>query len=422
MAGQQRTSATPGRQSVKVLLPVLLAFPLSGIAAELSFKGMADLRLSHTDAEDSYVNGGIGKFRYNEGSQLSVAQAAISAKVDWNENLSLTAVGNGFADGVEDAFGLTELYLKYRSLPSENGLRHTIRAGAFYPAISLENTGTAWSTTRTLTPSTLNSWIGEEIRLQGIEYQLENLGKFNQRDYDLRFRSALFWNNDTAGALLAWHGWTQSSRQTLLHEKLVLPDFPARQGDLAEQAALSDPFHEEDDRAGFMLSLEAHWPRKGMVQLGYYDNRGQPYTVDEGNYGWDTRFLFSGFQYRLSPSWQISGQLMSGDTLMQSPLRQDVVNNRFDSAYLMLSWRKGSHLLTGRAEAFQVDDRDNTVGDNNNEEGYGATLSYRYRYNKQWFLFAEYNYLNSDRAARQYTNIDTEQTEQQLQFGSRYYF
>lgn len=403
-------------------LPLMALVSPSVQAVEAELAGIMDMRYSLTDGIDSYVNGGLGKFRYDDGEQLSIAQAGLVGTLEWDNNLSLHAVANGYLDGVEDGLGLTEIYLKYRTLPSQSGLRQGLRLGIFYPAISLENNATAWSTPNTLTPSTMNSWVGEELRSTGLEYTAEWLGRFTGRPYDLKLQGSVFVHNDPAGAELSWHGWMQSSRQTLLHEKLPVQNMPARQGVLSQQAGASDPFHEEDDRPGYTLSGEVKFPRKGLLQLGWFDNRAIPYEQTNGQYGWRTRFGWAGFRWKLPGRFSLSGQVMQGDTLMQKPSREDVVNNDYRSGWLALSWSAKPHRITGRVEEFSVTDNDRTWGDNNDEYGKAFTLAYRYQLQKNWFLLSEFNWLQSTRGGRTYENQPVDLVERQLQFASRYYF
>ena len=107
---------------------------------------------------------------------------------------------------------------------------------------------------------------------------------------------------------------------------------------------------------------------------------------------------------------------------MQSPLRRDVVNNDYKSAFIALSKRIKKHRMTIRLEEFSVTDNDLTVGDNNNEYGKSATLNYTYRYSKPVFLSLEYNWLNSYRPARMYTEQAIDLTERQWQLATRYFF
>lgn len=393
------------------------------LALEADIKGLVDLRLQQADGLDSYVSAGQGKLQTSHGSQLSLAQLAVVPELSLSDNLTLTTAINSFADEEKQTLGITEAFLRYHGVPNpESGLRQSWRLGVFYPAISLENQAVAWSSPDTLTPSTLNSWIGEEIRTTGFEYSAEWLGKLRQKNYNLKLTGSAFTNNDTAGAMLAWHGWTLSSRQSVLGERLDIPATPAQANLLSEQADASNPFHEGDDKLGYSLIAEWQQPRKLLLQWGYYANNATPYQETHGQYGWDTTFGFGGFRWQIDRQWQLSGQLLSGSTLMQSPQRQNIVENDYRSAYLSLGWKQGPHRINGRIEEFSVTDHDQIAGDNNAEQGKAFSLSYRYRLAKQWFMLGEYNWINSTRPARTYQQDDAKQIETQLQFGVRYYF
>jgi hypothetical protein len=73
-------------------------------------------------------------------------------------------------------------------------------------------------------------------------------------------------------------------------------------------------------------------------------------------------------------------------------------------------------------EVFSVNDLDNTLGDNNKEDGNATTFSYRYTLTKGSYIQTEYNYIKSAR----YSRLDYAQplnlTEQQLQLAFRQFF
>ena len=404
---------------------VLLALGLvsfNSYALEADFSGLLDLRLGHSHGLDSYVSGGQGKLQHSPGTRLSLGQASLISDLTLTDQINLIGVLNGFSDEDKSRLGVTELYLRYRGLPDDSGFRQGLKAGLFYPAISLENRARAWSTANTLTPSTMNSWIGEELRATGLEYTAEWLGKFRDKSYDLKLNGTVYFNNDTAGSMLSWHGWTQSSRQTVLGEELEIPYFPALDNDLSAQARDSDPFHEEDGKPGYMVSLELNLERRRQLQLGYYDSNANPYSETNGQYSWHTKFLFAGINWPIDRNWSLQGQIMSGDTLMQSPQRVDVVNNTYQSAYLSLGWKSGRKRLNARVEEFSVTDRDNTYQDNNKEYGKALTLSYRYQFARQWFMLGEFSWLDSHRPARWYQGEAVDQVERLSQLGVRYYF
>ncbi|NQZ81125.1 MAG: hypothetical protein HRT52_08940 [Colwellia sp.] len=406
-----------------LLLSILLSS--ASMAYEQSFKGLIDIRAVHVNSDsnaDSYLSGDYGKFRYGQGTSIALSQLAIQYKNEFYNQYAVVVVANAFADDNQTNVGITEGYLSYKGLPSASGWRYKAKLGLFYPQISLENNATAWSTPYTLTSSTLNNWVGEEFRHSGGAFTLEKLGKFSKSKHDFSLDVALFQNNDTAGAMLAWHGWALGSRQTLLQEKLTLPDFSAREGMLKAQAAHSDPFIELDSRWGIHLVGQWRWQHKLKANIGYYDNNADTTVVKKGQYAWSTKFSHMGFKYKLNKQLELIAQYMKGTTFMQSPYGDKVVDNDFYSTFIMLRKYWQQHHIALRIEAFSVDDNDSTEGDNNDEDGTAITLSYRFKLGASSFIHTEYNWLESTRASRSYVWQPIELTEQQLQVAYRYYF
>src|SRR4029077_16419632 len=72
--------------------------------------------------------------------------------------------------------GVTEAYLQFRPYPF-SGYRLRIKAGAFYPPVSLENRAAGWESPYTLSYSAINTWLGVEVRTLGVEAQLDWLGR-----------------------------------------------------------------------------------------------------------------------------------------------------------------------------------------------------------------------------------------------------
>ncbi len=395
------------------------------MAGEHSIKGLVDIRAHVVDSNanvDSYLTGDYGKFRFNDEAGIALGQLGLQYHGSFDHNLSVKVVANAFADEVSTEFGLTEAFIQYKSLPSASGWRFKGKLGIFYPLISLENNATAWSTVNTITSSTLNNWVGEEFRHAGVAFSFEKLGKFVNSPHNLLLDVSLFQNNDTAGAMLTWHGWALGSRQTLLQEKLTVQKFPARYDLLSAQAAHSDPFVELDDRWGGHIVGQWQVQNKFKLNLGYYNNNAEKGLVKQGQYTWTTDFIHGGLKYKLAKGTELIAQFMTGNTLMTSPLNEKVVYNDFDNAFVLLRKQFARHQISTRIEVFSVDDLDDTVGDNNNEDGHAFTLSYRYQLNRQQYLLAEYNWLSSERKSRAYQNQAEGLIEEQYQIAYRYYF
>ena len=416
------------------IVSILLLFKSNLMAAEFKIHGILDLRASITDSLDkSYLEAGQGKFATSNGKQLSIAQAGTELAIIWENGLSAHGVINAYLDPKTDnqnVIGFTEAFLKYRTIPNTAGYRFQIKTGIFYPEISLENNAYAWASRDTLNSSMINTWLAEEIRVLGSEFKITRLGRINNNKFDLSLSSSLFVKNDPAGAMLSWHGWTMSSRQTLWTESREIPWFPAREsdGDLAAQAASSDPFLELDNQLGYHIRAEWLLHNQGAISAGYYDNRATPYYAEDGQYGWGTEFFHLGLKWSLTKNLSIISQYLSGKTIMQSPDKQDVVNNDYASGFVAMTykWREwldnNKHKSTLRIEQFSVTDNDNTEGDNNEEDGKALTLNHTYRLTRNWFLSSEFNYIDSYRPARAYEDQSIDLIEKQFQLSARYFF
>ncbi len=394
-------------------------------AIEHTVKGILDIRAFHVSSDaknDSYLTGDYGKFQYNQGSGIALGQLGLQYQMALDNGFSFRLVANGYSDDIKTKAGLTEGFLSYKGLPSQNGWRQHAKLGVFYPKISLENIATAWSTPYTLTSSTLNNWIGEELRHTGLSYGIEKLGKFHQSPHNFGIDLSVFQRNDTAGAMIPWHGWTLGSRQTLLNETLVIQHFPARQYKLAAQAPESDPFLELDNRFG--VHIRGHWQYQNNLKLdaGFYDNNAKKGIVESGQYTWTTQFYHLGLKYSIDKSRQLIAQYLKGTTLMTSPYLEDVVKSKYDNGFIMLRQRMKSHHLALRLEYFSVDDLDGTIGDNNDEDGKAITINYRYQLERNQFIMLEHNWIDSTRKSRAYQQQPIELTERQWQVAYRYYF
>ncbi len=87
--------------------------------------------------------------------------------VKFSDDLSVLVVAR--ADE-EDVRGIDALEAYAAWHPASDGpLNWSVKAGAFFPTISLENDDLGWTSPYTLTPSAINSWIGDELRTIGSE-------------------------------------------------------------------------------------------------------------------------------------------------------------------------------------------------------------------------------------------------------------
>ena len=284
--------------------------------------GVAEVRYAHTDDTKSWLDGGLGKTRYGSkqgrsADEFAVPLVALLVDADYQEvvtahvHLDLDAEPDAALD--RGRVGLVEAYIGYRNDLSRL-FRLRLRGGLFFPPISLEHPGPAWTTVYTITPSAANSWVGEEIRTAGLEARLGVVSGQNE----LWLTGAAFGGNDPTGTLLAWRGWALHDRQTMSGEKLPLPPIssigPA--GLFSRQAPWDSPIREVDGRVGFYGGARVKVAGRLDLDGLYYDNRGDPAAFDGKQYAWATRFWNVGARLRLSAGLDLLGQYMDGSTAM----------------------------------------------------------------------------------------------------------
>ena len=276
------------------VLPLVAGLGVSAPALALEFSGLLDLRATATNTARSWTEEGSGKTRYDRsGAALRLGQALLRAEGDVGEAVRATLVGLNAYDDRSQLIDVSEAFLHWRPLPA-GPWRSRVRLGAFFPASSLEidYDDIGWTPTRTLSSSAINSWIGEEIRPVGVEYDLLHKGLGALEGHRFGLSAALFGGSDPAGTLLAWRGWSVGDRITGLSEPLRLPDLPVlRPGaELAQQDRNLRIGRELDDRLGYYAA--ARYAYREVLELAAlrYDSRGDPLRLREGQYSWDTRF------------------------------------------------------------------------------------------------------------------------------------
>ena len=240
-----------------------------------SYRGILELQLSHADSLPSWLNDNSGKFRFAEedNDRINIGTTGI----DWQYQLTHTAQFKGsviYNADPDHELSFTELYWRYRPIPNSQW-RADYRVGSFYAPLSLENRGPLWTSSYNISPSVINSWIGEELRTLGVQGRWTLQGKHRGSPNDFTITSALFAANDTTGALLAWRGWVKSDRQTGIGQSLPLQSLPTfNEGNVFDQQHQETyPFREIDHRLGFYVGTEWKHRKKLRLSLLYYDNQ-----------------------------------------------------------------------------------------------------------------------------------------------------
>jgi len=245
----------------------------------------------------------------------------------------------------------------------------SLKTGAFFPTISLENDDLGWTSPYTLTPSAINSWIGEELRTIGSEGIVRyDTGSFGT----LSFTGSVYCCNDPAGVLIADRGWAMDDRPSGLFSDVRLPEATVKLFHMADNR--TPMFDEIDGTPGWYAGLGWQMAGIGKLTVLRYDNEGNPFRRS-GNYtAWDTRF----WSYGARTSWNdlvLIGQGLQGQTVIGSAF--GLSYTFFQSAFLLASYDlEGIGLDDWRAslrgDAFQTRHSGTSLM---NEDGHAGTFA-----------------------------------------------
>ncbi len=395
-------------------LAIVLAAGLSPALASAAgqFDLSVDLRLIAADARTSYLDGGLGKLRFDEdhdGLQVGRIRAAWSQPIGEAFYLHLDASLWDFDDTVP--FDLTEAYLEYRPYPRE-GWRSRIKLGAFHAPISLEHREAGWTNPYLIDSSAINTWLGEELRTIGAEYSLEWLGARTGHDFDAGFEAAIYGYNDPAGVLVASRGWTLHDRQTTLFGKVGEPGVGAVPGRVL--------FDEIDDRPGYYFG--AHLRYLGRIELRYlhYDNRADPEEFDPAinDFAWQTRFDSIGLRAETPGGWTFITQWLDGSTIAEPETGYETW--KFSSTFALVSKAFGKHRISARADWFDTDHVRTSWPPPVEESGSALTAGYSYVRDDHWSIAVEAMQVKSDVSQRAALGEPANATEREFQLRVRY--
>jgi hypothetical protein len=386
---------------------------------------MLDARLVLADGRTSFVDRGLGKTRFDGTAQGDFKLQAVPIEADliWQPRFTDTFVGNvsvAWQKDQENDADLLEAYLTFNPRRSGN-VGYSLKAGLYWPEISLEHaTGGAWSTVYTITPSAINAWVGEEVKVVGAEATLHaTLG-----EQDLSLTAGVFGFNDTSGTLLSFRGWALHDIKATAFGHFKLP--PLNSFITHAQEHRTRSLIELDNRAGFYGRAE--WRPSSSVVLNafYYDNRGDPEAFNHVlQWGWRTRFLNLGLVADLGPSTRLIAQAMLGTTKMGfAPLPTGVpwVKTRFRSAFALVTHTIGAGAVTGRVETFDTRERGSQMADaDESENGWAMTAAVRWPLANRLNLFVEALHVESERGTRTvYFGLPAEERQNVLQASVRF--
>jgi len=309
---------------------------------------------------------------------------------------------------------LIEAFLSFKPLP-DGGTHFSGRAGLFWPQVSLEHEGANWQVADMITPSAINSWIGEEVKVVGAEASVaQDIGAAQ-----LSGTIGIFGFNDTAGTLLAFRGWALHDLKATAFGKQQLPTL----GEIWEyaQATKTKPLIELDDRPGFYGRLALRMAAPVTLSAFYYRNRGVPEAVTSAlQWGWDTRFWNIGARIDISEDTKILAQALTGTTEMG--FEEDGiywVETRFRSAYARLSHRIGAVTVSGRFDWFDTRERGTWMEPGDSEDGWAGTVDADWKLSKHVSLLGELLHIDSERGTRVRVGVEPKQRQTVVQLALR---
>jgi hypothetical protein len=386
-------------------------------AQDFTVHGYVEVRGAAGSNETSWLDGGLGKSRFGDGDGPGTGNAALAARWQLTPALSATTELQ-FAPQLDPSLDVIDAYLAYRPV-STTPWRWSMKLGAFFPPISQENDAVGWTSPWTLSPSAIDSWVGEELRTIGVEGRLEHRGD----RATVQGFAALYRGNDPAGELLSARGWALGDLTTGLNGRLREPDAYAGRAH-ATVPMRYRPFDEIDGRPGWYAGMSADAPGVGTLTLLRYDNRGDPAQEEEHAgrdvYAWHTRFWSIAGRTRARDMVLIA-QAMDGSTAFE-PVPGLLLDTRLHAAYLLGAWERGAWTPALRLDLFALRQLPEMLAQPLSEHGNALTVALNWRPRERVRVTGEWLRIDSHRDQRVAAGLASHQIDQQLQLSLRLSF
>jgi len=397
--------------------------PATDIFSRNTVSILLDGRLVFANGAESWVDRGLGKTRFDgtHDGDYRILPTPAEAMVLWTPRFtrSLSAnVSAGWQRDQDNPFDLIEAFLQFN--PERSGsVGFSARGGLMWPEISQEHsTGGAWSVVNSITPSAINAWIGEEVKVLGVEGTLH----VSASEHEFAGTLGIFGFNDTSGTLLSFRGWALHDLKATAFGYFPLP--PQNEFITEIQQDKTKSLKEIDDRPGFYARLDWRPPWPMGLNLFYYNNRGDPEAFTKaGQWGWRTRFWNLGFNVDLGASTRLIAQGMTGSTIMGFETDgKRWVHTHFKSAFALLTHQlSDSWAISGRIEAFGTDESGSEMShDDESEDGWSWMAAARYTINDNLTAFVEALNVRSDRGTRNRLGLDSFQAQTVFQASLRF--
>ena len=379
------------------------------------FNVVLDGRLLTTPPSVSFLDGGLGKTRYGHeprAVEAKLAQAAVLGRVELRPDLSIRVHANVDAEhNFKRRADLVEGVIRYNPAIGDTASLD-VRAGIFFPTVSLENTDMAWLSPYTITFSAINSWIGEEVRSLGAEAG----PSFRINEAQLRLFGSIMRGNDPNGTLLAWRGFALHDRVSGFSDRLPLPAlasfhlptlFPDQPGHV-------QPMREVDRKWTWSTGLSLTHPKYRIKAL-YQPQTANPAAFDGEQYAWRTGYWALSASRSVGPV-EFLAQGLDGETRMGLVTGgRNAIIAKFQAAYVMASWADSEttrHRVTARYDLFRVRDMDDfRIEDPNDETGSAWTFAYAFAPANHHRITAEVVRIDSTRSNRRDLGLDPRAVE-----------
>ncbi len=374
---------------------------------QLVFDGQLDLRWVHATGELSYLNGGLGILRFDpEHEDLRLGRAFLASRWRVSDTVTLHAVVDTYGDHDRNPVDLSEFWAEVRPFPT-SAVRWRTRLGAFYMPVSLENRGHGWSDAYTITPSALNTWLGEEFRTIGAEFEARWLGASRGYLGDLALIGAVYGWNDPAGMLIAERGFALTDRPSTLFGGLGRPPITF--------------YHEIDRKPGYYTGLS--WRHHDRLELRAlrYDNRADPGAATSAGYAWRTRFSSVGARLEPTARWTFVAQYLDGDTVIAPDSAGEYqFRMTYQAAFALASFEWRRERLTARYDDFRTHQLSGFYGPPADNDGHAWTAGWTHELGDAWQLAAEWIRVASTFPPRATYGVPSSLLESQVQIAIRY--
>ena len=159
----------------------------------LEVQGELDLRLVDSDASPSFLEGGLGRQRFDSDHDgLRLGRATFDATAANHRHRDRARRRRHVRRRRHERRGPHRGVRRLPAVSQTDRGAGELRGGMFYAPISLENRGPGWTNVYTVSNSAISTWIGEEIRTVGVEGEARWRGQAHGASSDVALVLGLY--------------------------------------------------------------------------------------------------------------------------------------------------------------------------------------------------------------------------------------